>query len=64
MPPSPTNGVAVGQLAAEWRERLRKGERPELDDYLRRYPELEDEIRELFPAVVMIEELHDRGAQG
>jgi tetratricopeptide (TPR) repeat protein len=60
--PSQTNGVTVGQLAAEWRERLRKGERPELDDYLRRYPGLADEIRELFPAVVMIEELKGEAA--
>ncbi|HMC65882.1 MAG TPA: protein kinase, partial [Gemmataceae bacterium] len=60
---SRSDHVTVGELAAEWRECLRKGERPELDDYLRRYPELADEIRELFPAVVMIEDLKEEAAE-
>jgi WD40 repeat protein/serine/threonine protein kinase/predicted Zn-dependent protease len=54
--PSPDNDL-VGRLAEEWRERLRKGEQPELDDYLNRYPEHADEIRDLFPAIAMMEEL-------
>ncbi|HTU91854.1 MAG TPA: serine/threonine-protein kinase [Gemmataceae bacterium] len=57
MTPSSSNGATIGQLAAEWRERLRQGERPEMDDYLHRYPELAEEIRELFPAVVLMEDL-------
>ena len=55
MTPSQSERMTVGRLSAEWRERLRKGDRPELNDYLERYPELADEIRELFPAVVMID---------
>ena len=51
------NPVTVAQLAAEWRARLRRGDPPSLDDYLARYPELADEIRELFPTVVLLEDL-------
>ncbi|HEV3084274.1 MAG TPA: protein kinase [Gemmataceae bacterium] len=43
-------------LAEEFAERFRQGERPALSEYVRRYPELADEIRELFPALVMMEQ--------
>jgi serine/threonine protein kinase/tetratricopeptide (TPR) repeat protein len=45
------------QLAEEWRDRLRRGDRFEADEYVARHPELAEEIRELFPAIVMLEEL-------
>jgi serine/threonine protein kinase/tetratricopeptide (TPR) repeat protein len=45
------------QLAEEWRERLRRGERFEADEYIERHPELADGIRDLFPAVVLMEDL-------
>jgi WD40 repeat protein/serine/threonine protein kinase len=44
------------RLAEEFAERYRKGERPSLTEYVSRYPELAAEIRDLFPALVMIEE--------
>jgi serine/threonine protein kinase/tetratricopeptide (TPR) repeat protein len=44
-------------LAEEWRERLRRGETFEPDEYVERHPDLADEIRDLFPAIVMMEEL-------
>jgi serine/threonine protein kinase/tetratricopeptide (TPR) repeat protein len=47
----------IEQLAEEWRDRLRRGERFEADEYIARCPHLADEIRDLFDAVVMIEEL-------
>src|SRR5262245_31681556 len=47
----------VGQVVAEWRERLLRGERFELDEYTARYPTISDELRDLFPALVMIEDL-------
>src|SRR5689334_20242587 len=50
------------QLAAEWRERLRRGERPELDEYLGRHPHLDGEIRDLFDAVVLLEDLKPSAA--
>ena len=37
-------------------ERYRAGERPSITEYAARYPELADQIRELLPALVMIEQ--------
>jgi serine/threonine protein kinase/WD40 repeat protein/Flp pilus assembly protein TadD len=47
----------IEQLAEEWRERLRRGEQFSAEEYAARYPELAGDIRDLFPAVVMMEEL-------
>src|SRR5579871_4797496 len=44
-------------LAEEFVARYRRGERPALSEYIDGHPELADEIRELFPTLVMIEEL-------
>ena len=46
----------VEQLAEEFAQRLRRGERPALSEYLDKYPEHADEIREVFPALVMMEQ--------
>jgi WD40 repeat protein/serine/threonine protein kinase len=48
--------VLLTRLADEYAARYRTGERPALDEYLDRYPELADEIRELFPAMVDLEQ--------
>jgi eukaryotic-like serine/threonine-protein kinase len=45
----------LDQIAEEFAERFRRGERPGLHEYVQRYPELAGEIRELFPAMVEIE---------
>ncbi len=42
-------------LAEEFLERFRRGERPALSEYTRAYPSLADDIRDLFPALVMLE---------
>ena len=47
----------VEKLAEEFVERHRRGERPSLSEYTARYPELADEIRDLFPALVLMEQL-------
>ncbi len=47
----------IDQLAEQFAERLRRGEHPALTEYVQQYPELADEIRELFPALVMMEQL-------
>jgi serine/threonine protein kinase/tetratricopeptide (TPR) repeat protein/WD40 repeat protein len=47
----------VEQLAEEFLDRYRRGERPALTEYTRKHPELADEIRELFPALAMMEEV-------
>lgn len=47
----------IDVLAEDFVERHRRGERPALTEYTDRNPELADEIRDLFPALVMIENL-------
>jgi eukaryotic-like serine/threonine-protein kinase len=47
----------VERLADEFLERQRRGEHPSLAEYTTRFPELAEEIRDLFPALVMIEQL-------
>ena len=47
----------VERLAEEFLERHRRGERPAIAEYVERYPERAEEIRELFPALVMMEQL-------
>jgi WD40 repeat protein/serine/threonine protein kinase len=51
------------QLAEEFANRCRHGERPTLTEYAQRYPELAEEIRELFPALLEMEELRPEPAQ-
>ena len=50
-----TNFNVLNQLTYEITRRIRDGERPSLEEYLDRYPDLADEIRELFPVVANIE---------
>ncbi len=45
----------LNALAHEFAQRYRHGERPSLTEYANRYPELEAQIRDLFPALVVIE---------
>ena len=51
----------LGPILESFLARFRKGERPSLTEYIGRYPELADEIRELFPALVEIEQLGSLG---
>jgi serine/threonine protein kinase len=51
----------VEQLAEEFAQRLRRGERPSLTEYTTRYPALAGQIRELFPALVEMEQLASVG---
>ncbi|MEZ6034096.1 MAG: serine/threonine-protein kinase [Planctomycetaceae bacterium] len=46
----------LGPLMDEFLTRKRRGEYPSLTEFVNRHPDLEDEIRELFPAVAMIEQ--------
>jgi WD40 repeat protein/serine/threonine protein kinase/tetratricopeptide (TPR) repeat protein len=54
----------LDQLAEEFAERYRRGERPCVQEYLDKYPELADDIREMLPAMVEIEQVKEdrRGA--
>jgi WD40 repeat protein/serine/threonine protein kinase len=49
--------VLLEQLAAEFVERHRGGEHPPLSEYTARHPDLAADIRELFPALVQLEQL-------
>ncbi len=56
---SSANYVMLTRLADEFAARYRAGERPGLQEYIDRYPELADDIRELFPAMVEIEQVKE-----
>src|SRR5262249_39209349 len=47
----------VEALAEEFLERRRQGERPTIAEYAAKYPELADEIRACFPALLLVEDL-------
>ncbi len=47
----------VEQLAEEFVARYRRGERPPLSEYTDRYPDHAEQIRDLFPALVMMEQI-------
>ncbi len=47
----------VEKLAEEFLERFRRGERPALTEYTERHPDLAEQIRELFPALVVMEQV-------
>jgi eukaryotic-like serine/threonine-protein kinase len=47
------------QLAEEFAQRYRRGERPSLQEYVDRLPEMADEIREMFPALVEVEQVEE-----
>jgi WD40 repeat protein/serine/threonine protein kinase/Flp pilus assembly protein TadD len=53
----------VEELAEEFLERFRRGERPALSEYTSRFPALAGQIRDLFPALVMLEDVrpHSQG---
>src|SRR5262245_47194722 len=59
MSPSSDSRNPVEVLAEEFLERQRQGEKPTLREYLDRHPDLADEIRDLFPALLMMEDLGD-----
>src|SRR5262245_9789230 len=48
--------VLLNRLADEFAERYRRGERPALQEYVDRHPKLADDIRELFPTLVELEQ--------
>ena len=47
----------VLELAEEFIERCRRGERPLLAEYIAKHPQLATEIREVFPAMAMVERI-------
>jgi WD40 repeat protein/serine/threonine protein kinase len=61
-----SNSEVVLALAEEFLERYRQGERPSLKTYIDRHPELAAEIRDVFPAMAMMENiaLDDESLEG
>jgi serine/threonine protein kinase/WD40 repeat protein/Flp pilus assembly protein TadD len=53
----------VEMLAEEFLQRRRRGEVPSLCEYVNRYPHLADEIREVFPALVMMDAIDPQSAE-
>jgi serine/threonine protein kinase len=62
---SPDERDPLDVVAEEFAERCRHGEQPSLSDYLTRYPQWADELRELLPAAALMEELrrHKHGTR-
>jgi serine/threonine protein kinase/WD40 repeat protein len=60
-PPSSSDRDPLGPILESFLARFRKGERPSLTEYIARYPSLADEIREVLPALVEIEQLGSLG---
>jgi hypothetical protein len=54
--PSSRGYARFDELAEEFAQRYRRGERPSLQKYVARLPEMAEEVRELFPALVAVEE--------
>jgi serine/threonine protein kinase/tetratricopeptide (TPR) repeat protein len=55
MSASDSRSAVVLQLAEEFLERYRQGQRPSLREYIDRHPELAAEIKEVFPAMALME---------
>ena len=46
----------LGALGEDFVARYRRGERPALEEYMQKHPSLADEIRDLFPAMLALEQ--------
>src|SRR5215472_2706699 len=57
MSESEARSEIVLEMAEEFLERYRRGERPSMREYIDRHPELAAEIREVFPAMAMMENI-------
>src|SRR5580698_3402816 len=51
----------VEELADDFLRRQRGGERPTLEEYCSRHPELADDIRDVFPVLIRMEDLRSDG---
>ena len=61
--PSAEKYAQLDGMAEEFAERWRRGERPSLQEFIDRRPELADDIRELFPALVEMARAEPEGPQ-
>lgn len=56
-PPDDPERDPVDLLAEEFADRFRRGERPSISEYVERYPDHADQLRDLLPAVAQMEQL-------
>jgi serine/threonine protein kinase/WD40 repeat protein len=52
---NPSEADPLGQIADEFVEAFRQGKRPSVEEFAQRYPEHTDEIRDMLPALVLME---------
>jgi serine/threonine protein kinase/WD40 repeat protein len=52
---NPSEADPFGQIADEFVEAFRQGKRPSVEEFARRYPAHADEIRDMLPALVLME---------
>jgi WD40 repeat protein/serine/threonine protein kinase len=64
---NPSAADPFGQIADEFVEAFRQGKRPSVEEFARRYPEHADDIRDMLPALVLMEKARsadDASGQG
>ena len=61
MLPAQTNRDPLDCLAEEFVQKHRQGQEPEIEDFVERYPAHATRIRDLFPALLVMEELRAAG---
>src|SRR5205823_4874502 len=65
---NPSAADPFGAIADEFVEAFRQGQRPSVEEFAQRYPEHADEIRDMLPALVLMEkakfEVHHSGEGG
>ena len=54
----------VGKVVEEYFQRLDRGERPQLDEFVERYPEIGDLLRTVIPALQAAEQTSDSSSKG
>ena len=55
MPPETNAGEALlAEVADEFRERLGRGEEPDIEEYVQRYPQFADVLRQLLPVLAVL----------
>ena len=59
-----SNLASFDRVIDEFLDRLRAGDSPNLEDYIQRYPENASEIREVFPALLLAEQIKQESTNG
>src|SRR6516225_6797381 len=62
MSPNADSRHPIEELAEQFLECYRRGERPDVSEFTRQYPERSDELHDLFAALVLMEEAAHRDA--